>query len=165
MMKMKKRLGMLMMGILTLVQVLSVSTLAVESFPERISYLTIKAYNVEDETQTLANVLIEIFDEERQSLGIYETNQYGELLVEVIPGLYRIEVIESVEGFEPLNESKTQIIDASDIDLYQVNLLHAPIEAVSSRIIPKTGLENLMMPVALGFTLIAGGLYMSKRKK
>lgn len=165
MMKMKKRLGMLMMGILTLVQVLSVSTLAAESFPERISYLTIKAYNVEDETQTLANVLIEIFDEERQSLGIYETNQYGELLVEVIPGLYRIEVIESVEGFEPLNESKTQMIDASDIDLYQVNLLHAPIEAVSSRIIPKTGLENLMMPVALGFTLIAGGLYMSKRKK
>lgn len=165
MMKMTKRLGMIMVGFLILVQTVTVSAVESENFPDKISYLTIKAFNAEDETQTLANVLVEIFDEDRQSLGVFETNQYGELLVEVIPGLYRIEIIESIEGFEPLNESKTQIINASDIDLYQVDLLYVPIESVNGRIIPQTGLESLMIPVALGCTLMAGGLYLSKRKK
>lgn len=163
---MKRILCIMIMGIFIVSKTLSISATESETFPDKISFLTIKAYNVEDENQRLANVLVEIFTEQGESLGVYETNQEGQILVEVIPGFYRVEIIESTEGFEALSESKTQVIDASGIDVYQVQLLHAPVEAVStSRIIPTTGLEELLLPCALGFTIVAGGLYLKTRNK
>lgn len=164
--RMKRILWMMIMGILIVSESLSVSATESETFPDKISFLTIKAYNVEDENQRLANVLVEIFTEQGESLGVYETNQEGQILVEVIPGYYRIEIIESTEGFEALSESRTQVVDASGIDVYQVQLLHAPVEAVStSRTIPTTGLQELLLPCALGSTVVAGGLYLKTRKK
>ena len=163
---MKRILCIMIMGIFIVSKALSISATESDIFPDKISFLTIKAYNVEDEKQRLANVLVEIFTEQGESLGVYETNQEGQILVEVIPGFYRVEIIESTEGFEALNESKTQVIDASGIDVYQVQLLHAPVEAVStSRIIPTTGLKELLLPCALGFTIVAGGLYLKTRNK
>lgn len=163
---MKRILWMMIMGIFIVSESLSVSATESETFPDKISFLTIKAYNIEDENQRLANVLVEIFTEQGESLGVYETNQEGQILVEIIPGYYRIEIIESTEGFEALSESRTQVIDASGIDVYQVQLLHAPVEAVSTgRMIPTTGLKELLLPCALGFTIVASGLYLKTRKK
>ena len=74
------------------------------------------------------------------------------------PGLIELKVLQSTEGYEVSQQYQVMSIDASNIDLYEVEFPHEPINVVDARKMPTTGLSPIYFMSSFGVSLTCLGV-------
>lgn len=134
------------------------ATVGAETYPDAISYIKVSAFESSNQSHGLANVLIGLFTPEGEQLGVYRTNSEGEVLIEVTPGIIELKVLQSTEGYEVSQQYQVMSIDASNIDLYEVEFPHEAINVVDTRVMPTTGLSPFYFVSEIGLSLTCLGV-------
>lgn len=157
-----KRLAKLICFLILLVQMQFISIQA-ESYPDAISYIKVTAFNPSNPSERLANVVIGVYNSDEEQVGTYRTNAEGEVLIEVIPDILNLKVIETREGFDVIDEYKVITIDTTTVDLYEVNLPHQAVGSTKGHTLPITGFSPLPLMGGVGLTLSCIGVIIVRR--
>ena len=152
-----KKIVKIMYLLLTLCLFSKVSVGA-QTYPEAISYIKVSAFESANQSHRLSDVLIGVFTPDGEQLGVYRTNSEGEVLIEVTPGIIELKVLQSTEGYEVSQQYQVMSIDASNIDLYEVEFPHEPINVVDARKMPTTGLSPIYFMSSFGVSLTCLGV-------
>ena len=123
---------------------------------------TIKIIKVDEEGNTLAGVKIGIYDLEGNEIGIYTTNEFGEIEVELEYNSYMYKELEALEGFV-LDENEYYFSVTTDGELIELELVNEFIEIE----VPNTSSNSyiILIPIAM---LASGAVLLfinNKRKK
>lgn len=157
-----KRLTTLICFFLLLVQRPFLSIQA-QSYPDAISYIKVTAFNDSNPSERLANVVIGVYNRNEEQVGVYRTNAEGEVLIEVIPELLNLKVIETREGFDVIDEYQNITIDTTTVDLYEVSLPHQVVGNTKGHDLPITGFYPLSLIGRVGGTLSCIGVTLIRR--
>lgn len=124
--------------------------------------VTLMKVDASDESKKLAGAEFELFSEEGEGIGMYETDSDGEISIPDLPyGRYYFRERKAPEGYQKLVGKIEFSMEGKDVTIYCKN-----------HVVPKLGFEDGMLKWAIGFSAaglcaLGGGfcIYYGKKKK
>ena len=121
----------------------------------------VKIIKVDENGNTLSGVKIGIYDLQGNEIGIYTTNENGEIELELEYNDYMYKELEALENFA-LDENEYYFSIIKNDEIIELKLINKLIEIE----VPNTEKDSYLIPIAIGI-ILSGGiiLFFNKRRK